>query len=217
MRRAALGVLRILIEGELALDLKELIEIAAAAYSGGSLKIDDATTAQVFAFCAERLTAYYAAKDFSAEEITAVAVRNPTSPLDFDHRVRAVSAFRKLPAASSLAAANKRIGNILRRADQVIPDRVDPGCLTDTAEQDLNKAFIKIKDEVHTKFSNQAYQDGLIQLAQLRRSIDRFFDDVMVMTDDPKLRANRLALLQQIHELFLEVADISQLQVTADD
>ena len=217
LRRAALGVLRILIEGELALDLMELIEIAVAAYSGGPLKIDDETAAQVFAFCAERLTAYYAAKDFSAEEITAVAVRNPTSPLDFDRRVRAVSAFRKLPAASSLAAANKRIGNILRRADQVIPDRVDPGYLTDAAEQDLNKVFIKIKDEVQAKFGTQAYQDGLVQLAQLRQAIDRFFDDVMVMTEDPQLRANRLALLQQIHELFLQVADVSQLQVTADD
>lgn len=216
LRRAALGVLRILIEGKLPLDLRELLDLAVEVLEKNAITVPKGVGDQVFEFISERLTAYYLGKGFSSEEISAVASRMPTQPLDFDLRLQAVSAFRKLPAAESLAAANKRIGNILRRSEQDIPADVDRALFRDSAERKLAETFAAMRDDVQKHFSAREYRPGLVQLAKLRKFVDRFFDEVMVMVDDPALRANRLALLQQIHGLFLQVADISKLQITSE-
>ena len=216
LRRAALGILRIVIEGKLTLDLRELIDSAVAVLEKAGIAVSPEISDRIFEFSTERLTAYYSGKGFSSEEISAVASRSPTQPLDFDLRLRAVSAFRKLPAAGSLAAANKRIGNILRRAEQTIPGEVKPMLFRDTAERKLADAFAAIKDDVQAYFERREYRAGLVQLSKLRQPVDRFFDEVMVMVDDDGIRTNRLALLKQINDLFLQVADISKLQIAGE-
>jgi glycyl-tRNA synthetase beta chain len=210
LRRAALGVLRILIETPLDLDLEQLLKQAAEGLSG---QVDASPfISEVFDYIMERLKAYYSELSIPADSVDAVMARRPTRPADFDQRVLAVSDFRKLAAAESLAAANKRIRNILKKTDQAIPDTVDPAIFQDPAETLLFDKITGMSTEVQPMFVAGDYARGLQLLSGLKEPIDQFFDQVMVMAEDPKIRANRLALLSQMENLFLSVADLSRLQ-----
>ncbi len=213
LRRAALGLLRIIIERQLPLELGAAIQ---AAVDG----LDDRITAEgvsekVFDFMMDRLRAYYADIGVTPDVFDAVHARRPTRPLDFDRRVRAVNHFRSLPQADSLTAANKRIANILQQAQEkgiAVPGTVDNAKLAEDAEKTLAERLIELEQEVIPLFDARDYEPALARLADLREAVDRFFDDVMVMVDDEALRANRLALLAKLRNLFLRVADLSRLQ-----
>ena len=208
LRRAALGVIRISIECGLDLDLMELLTNAARPLSSAS----EATIDSVFDFIMERLRGYYAEHDHRPDEFEAVLECRPTRLLDFDRRLRAVAEFRQLPAAESLTAANKRIGNILRRAEESPPSQVDLGLLQEDAEINLARCLGEVAAEVAPLLDAGFYGEALNRLAGLREPVDKFFDQVMVMTDYSTLRRNRLALLQNLSSLFLRVADFSRLQ-----
>jgi len=233
LRRAAIGLLRILIEKRLDLDLRRLIGIAlvnvradveriraskaAAAASGATGTTDE----QVYDFIMERLRAYYlertpsglpgSAPAFTTEMFDAVLATKPASPLDFDARLNALRAFLDLPEATSLAAANKRIANILRKAGELQRSDVEVESLKDPAEVRLFDAMRSLREAVATAVAQREYANALGRLAQLRPPVDAFFEQVMVMDDDPGLRANRLALLAQLHGLFIGIADLSRL------
>jgi glycyl-tRNA synthetase beta chain len=216
LRRAALAVLRILIEGRLPLDLRELLDAAAREYGdpGNSM----ATVGDVFDFMMERLRAYYLDQGIRPDEIeTVLGVSEIRQPYDFDRRLRAVALFRRLPEAEALSAANKRIRNILRQAERegdATAGDVNPDLLIADQEKELYRQLRAIEEEVHSSFeaSPYGYTEVLTLLARLRTPVDRFFDAVMVRSEDPGLRGNRLALLRLITGLFGRVADISRLQ-----
>ena len=210
LRRSAIGVLRILIEGQLSLDLKQLLNTAASQYKD-EIKANEAVD-DTFAFIMERLRAYYKDQGISADVIDAIASVDPQRPLDFDQRLKAVNAFRKLDAAEPLAAANKRIGNILKKSKDSLPNRVDTTLLVEEAEKALYQTVIDQTEKVTPLFNEAKYTEALSSLAALRDDIDNFFDHVMVMVEDHALKNNRLALLQQMRGLFLHVADVSRLQ-----
>ncbi len=209
LRRAALGVLRIIIEGELNLDLKVLLQNAATGLKD-KVDADDAVN-DTFKYIMERLPAYYKDQGIDAETVEAVASLRPTHPLDFDHRVKAVAAFKALPEAESLAAANKRISNILKKVDGNIAETVDESLLEEQAEKALYQSVKAQQEKVAPLFSSGDYSSALTSLAGLRDDVDNFFDGVMVMADDEKLKNNRLALLNQLRNLFLNIADLSRL------
>lgn len=211
LRRAGLGVLRILIEGGLDLDLQVLLQQAAAAF-GGAFEAE-VVSSEVYDFMMERLRAYYAEIGIGSDVFEAVLARRPARPHDFDRRIRAVNTFRELPEAASLAAANKRIRNILRKAADPIPDHVDTSGLGEPAEKSLAANLKQISDTVAPLLAAADYAGALTRLAGLREAVDRFFDEVMVMSDDAAARRNRLALLATLSGLFLRVADLSHLQV----
>ncbi len=210
LRRAALGVLRILIEGERDLDLHALL-VRAADLLPADLKADQVVDA-VFDYMMERLRGYYADSGIAIDTFDAVLARRPTRPLDFQQRLRAVEEFRQLAESPSLAAANKRIRNILRKTEEAIPEQIDAGLLREDAERELAQALDGLAVSVGAQFDAGQYTEGLQRLAALRAPVDRFFDEVMVMVDVPGLRANRLALLGSLEALFLRVADLSRLQ-----
>ena len=210
LRRAALGVLRILIETNLDLDLAELLTAAASGFP--AVVEAEAARDQVLDFILDRLRAYYADRGIRPDVLDAVMALKITRPRDIDRRVHAVTGFRQLPEAESLAAANKRIGNILRKVEGKLPEMVDPKRFTDDAEKALFEAFTALEADVKAAIDAGDYTDALEKLATLRKPVDRFFDEVMVMADDPKLRDNRIALLNHLHRLFLQVADIAKLQ-----
>jgi glycyl-tRNA synthetase beta chain len=210
LRRAALGVLRIVIERRLDLDLRTLIDTAVQGMPDGLNT--ETVSAAVFAFMMERLRGYYLDNDYDIDVFEAVLARHPSRPLDFDQRMAAVKAFRNLPESASLAAANKRIGNILRKADSDIPDAYAGELLREDAEQALASAVSDLDNTVSPMLEKRDYTNALCKLAALQAPVDRFFDDVMVMDEDTALRANRLALLSTLSKLFLQVADISRLQ-----
>lgn len=209
LRRAALGVLRIIIEGEIDLDLKALLE-AAASQLGDKVESPTAID-ECFDYILERLKAYYQDRGISVEVIDAVMAQRPSRPLDFDKRVRAVEAFRALPEAESLAAANKRIQNILKKT-AVSGQQVDASKLIESAEQQLFEKVSQLKADVSPLFDAGEYEAALTALAVLRDPVDQFFDGVMVMADDEALKNNRLALLKELGDLFLRAADLSRLQ-----
>jgi glycyl-tRNA synthetase beta chain len=271
LRRAAIGLLRILIEKRLDLDLRRLIGIAlvnvradveriraskaaAAAASAAAATMSGAaihggtplvlgappassakaakgpaaassatvtTDEQVYDFIMERLRAYYlertpsglpgSAPAFTTEMFDAVLATKPASPLDFDARLNALRAFLDLPEATSLAAANKRIANILRKAGELQRSDVEVESLKDPAEVRLFDAMRSLREAVATAVAQREYANALGRLAQLRPPVDAFFEQVMVMDEDPGLRANRLALLAQLHGLFIGIADLSRL------
>ena len=210
LRRSALGILRILIEQHLDLDLRVLIDTSAQQFPADVNAT--AITQELFNFMMERLRAYYLDAGYDSHMFAAVLARQPARPLDFEQRMHAVRAFRKLDAADSLSAANKRIRNILRKADTDIPDRCDKTLLQEPAEQALATAIGELETMVRPLLEQRAYTDALCKLAALRAPVDAFFDSVMVMAEDTRLRDNRLALLNSLSELFLQVADISRLQ-----
>lgn len=207
LRRAAIGALRIMVEKQLPLDLVELIAHSQATFAD---KLSNTQVADdVLEFMLARFRAWYQEQGYRIDVIQAVLARRPTSPADFDRRVKAVAEFGKLDAADALAAANKRVANILAKVEGDIADAVDPALLTESAEQALYQA---IQAEQSYQAGTPAYTDGLAHLAAMRQVIDSFFDQVMVNADDVAVRKNRQALLKQLRALFLQVADISLLQ-----
>ncbi|MGH8596938.1 MAG: glycine--tRNA ligase subunit beta, partial [Gammaproteobacteria bacterium] len=205
LRRAALGCLRICIEGRVPLDLRHAVELAAAGYS---LDIAPVLLDRVFEFMLDRSRAYITDRGSRADVLEAVLATRPTAPLAIVERVAALDEFLKLPEASALAAANKRIANILKKAGEVnaiftLSHAVEP------AERALATQLTEISQQVVPLIARGDHADYLTHLAQLRDPIDSFFDQVMVMVDDPDVRDNRLALLRQIHILFLRIADLS--------
>ena len=214
LRRAALGIVRILIEGGLDIDLKALISVAVVAQPQGKLD-NEAVGADVYRFITDRLRRYFLDRDagLKTETFDAVMVRQPSSLLDFDRRLAAVQTFARLEQAASLAAANKRIANILRKAGDPAGLSVDKKLLQEDAELALFSALESAQQKVKPLFAVRSYAAALNELADLRDPVDRFFDDVLVMADDESIRNNRLALLGELRALFLDVADISRLSI----
>ena len=207
LRRAAIGALRIMVEKQLPLDLIELIEFSKTTF--GDKLTQDSVSDEVLDFMLGRFRAWYEGEGFGVDVIQAVLARRPTNPADFDRRVKAVAEFRKLDAALALAAANKRVANILAKVTEAIPASVNSALLSEEAEQALDKAIVA---EQAYQATVSSYAEGLSHLAAMRDVVDQFFDKVMVNADDAAVRLNRQALLQQLRELFLRVADISVLQ-----
>ncbi|MCG8520250.1 MAG: glycine--tRNA ligase subunit beta [Pseudomonadales bacterium] len=209
LRRASLGVLRIIIERALPLDLQTCCEWAAENFTVLS---EQKVATTVVDYMLERFRAHYDEQGIGAEVYLAVHARRPTRPLDFDRRIKAVEAFRQLPEAQALAAANKRVSNILtKQGGDSIGESVDTSLLQDGAEQALADAVAKQADAVLPLFEQGDYGSALSSLAGLRQPVDTFFEEVMVMAEDDAVRNNRLALLNRLRNLFLRVADISLL------
>ncbi|MNQ24675.1 Glycine--tRNA ligase beta subunit [compost metagenome] len=209
LRRAALGVLRILIEKQLDLDLVQAVAFAIEQY-GDKVKADGLAV-QVLDFIFDRLRARYEDEGVEVAVYQAVRALAPTSPLDFDQRVQAVQAFRQLAEAATLAAANKRVSNILAKAEGEVPALVSSTLLVEPAEQALATAVAAAAEAVAPLAAARNYRAALERLASLRTPVDAFFDSVLVNADDAAVRANRYALLAQLRGLFLGVADISLL------
>ncbi|MBK8959832.1 MAG: glycine--tRNA ligase subunit beta [Proteobacteria bacterium] len=209
LRRAAIGLLRIVIEADIALDLREAIDFALATYAGVKLAPD--TAEQVYAFVRERLRGYYLERGTPNDVCAAVFANDPSSPAEVARRLVAVSGFRALPAAAALAAANKRIANILKKLDAPPAAKVDDTLLADPAERELAARYAALAPQAEQLFLAREYTRYMELLASLREPVDAFFDGVMVMCEDAALRANRLALLAQLHALFTRVADIARL------
>ena len=212
LRRASLGILRIIIERDIDLDLK--LAIAAAAQQLAE-KPSDKVCSQVLTYALDRFKSWYKDEGMDAEVFASVAALELSNPLDINARVRAVDQFAGLPEAVALAAANKRVFNILaKQAAGSVPSAVDSSLLVEAAEKQLAENITQQSAAIAPLLQQRDYAGALKQLAQLRDSVDQFFDDVMVMVDDSAIRDNRLALLHSLRNLFLNVADISQLVVT---
>ena len=241
LRRSALGVLRILIEGEVELDLVAAIDAAVSSFDETMLpeneRIDRASETiqrqqnpgrpgprqpegnqqqevrrQLYDFIFDRLRAWYVDAGTDAKIYLCVRALNPPSPLDFHRRVEAVADFAGRPEAAALAAASKRVSNLLGKSSEVAgQDAVVGELLSETAEKQLFLSLKEQSEAVAPLFEAGDYREGLTRLATLRDDVDKFFDEVMVMVDDPSLRANRLRLLRELRQLFLQVADISLL------
>lgn len=210
LRRAAIGVLRIIVEKNLPLDLIALSEFAVSLY-GDKLNNQNVVT-DIVSFMQGRFRAWYQELGFTIDTIQAVLALNPTKPADFDARVKAVTHFRTLPEAASLAEANKRVSNILSKAELSIPDSVNASLLEAGAEGELAKHVAVLMDKLAPYFNQGRYQDALVELSTLKAPVDEFFASVMVMVNDEKIKLNRLSLLKKLQSLFLKVADISLLQ-----
>ncbi|MFP4136925.1 MAG: glycine--tRNA ligase subunit beta [Halomonas sp.] len=210
LRRAAIGVLNILIKGERNLDLRELLELAAAQHQ--ELPYAEKLVGEVLTYMLDRFRAWGQDEGISAEAYLAVRSRPVTRPLDFARRLRAVQAFAGRDEAAALAAANKRVSNILAKQADEVGSAVDTSLLQEEAEKALHAAMQAQRTVVTPLFVEARYQEALDALAALREPVDTFFDEVMVMADDTAVRSNRLALLAELRALFLEVADIAQLQ-----
>ncbi|HEX6829847.1 MAG TPA: glycine--tRNA ligase subunit beta, partial [Burkholderiales bacterium] len=208
LRRHALGVLRILAEKTLPLDLLSLLQAARAQFPAEV--IPESVALDVHQFMLERLRNYLRERDFQPDEVDAVVSQNPTRIDLVQPRLAAVREFKKLPEAAALSAANKRIQNILRKA-QVPDSSPDPALMQEAAERALFAATEHLAPAVASLMDNGAYTDALRALAAVRAEVDRFFEDVMVMTEEPLVRANRLALLHRLAALMNRVADISRL------
>jgi len=210
LRRAAIGALRIMVEKQLPLDILDLVAKSQTLFGEKLTNLNVST--DVFDFMLGRFRAWYQDEGIEVDVIQAVLARRPTKPVDFDRRVKAVSHFRTLDAAESLAAANKRVSNILAKNNITTQGDVDQSLLSDDAEKVLAAQVAKFATDLAPLYSDGNYQEALSQLAGIRDSVDNFFDNVMVMADDEAVKQNRLALLSQLSGLFLEIADISVLQ-----
>ena len=209
LRRAALGALRIIVEKNLPLDLEDLVKKSAALF--GDKLTNQNVVADVVDFMLGRFRAWYQDEGIAVDVIQAVLARRPTRPADFDARVRAVSHFRTLDSAEALAAANKRVSNILAKVDAAIGEINLTACV-EPAEKALAEAVLALRTEVQPLIAQGDYTAVLDKLANLRAPVDSFFDNVMVNAEDSALRQNRLAILNTLQGLFLQVADISVLQ-----
>ena len=209
LRRAALGALRIIVEKNLPLDLEDLVKKSATLF--GDKLTNQNVVADVVDFMLGRFRAWYQDEGIAVDVIQAVLARRPTRPADFDARVRAVSHFRTLDSAEALAAANKRVSNILAKADAAIGEINLTACV-EPAEKALAEDVLALRTEVQPLIAQGDYTTVLDKLANLRAPVDSFFDNVMVNAEDPALRQNRLAILNTLQGLFLQVADISVLQ-----
>ncbi len=215
LRRAALGIVRILIECRLDVDLKALLAEALALQPSADAETVGPLADELYEFVTERMRRYFLDRDpgLATETFDAVMSRRPASLVDFDRRLAAVQTFARLEQAESLAAANKRIANILRQAGDPTGLEVREKLFEDDAEHALANALANARDKVEPLLATRSYADVLNRLADLREPVDRFFDEVMVMVDDERVRDNRLALLGELRALFLDVADISRLSI----
>ena len=209
LRRAALGVLRILIEKQLDLDLNEAVNVAVAQF-GAKVKAAGLSE-QVLEFVFDRLRARYEDEGIDVATYLSVRALKPGSALDFDQRVQAVQAFRKLPEAAALAAVNKRVSNLLSKAEGSVATSVEPKYFDNANEFSLYSAIQQADQAVQPMAAARQYSESLARLAALREPVDAFFEAVMVNADDANVRANRYALLSRLRGLFLGVADISLL------
>ena len=210
LRRAALGVLRIIVEKGYNLDLETLTQEAVRLY-GDKLTNANVVT-DVVDFMLGRFRAWYQEQGFAIDTIQAVLARRPTRPADFDARMKAVTHFRTLDEAAALAAANKRVSNILSKSDDALNDAVLASLMNAPEEIRLAAYVTDLKTQLAPLYAEGKYQEALTELASLRESVDAFFDSVMVMDKDDNIRRNRLTLLNELRNLFLGVADISLLQ-----
>ncbi len=210
LRRASLGILRTLIERELDLDLVALIDESIATL--GERLENDNVAGDVADFFMGRYQAMYRDQGVSTRVIRSVRAVTPNRPMDFDRRVRAVRDFVDRPEAEALASAHKRVGNILAKQADEVAEQVDDNRLEQAEEKALFQALQEARKDVEPQLANGAYGRALNALAGLREPVDAFFDEVLVMAEDPGVRANRLALLRDLRELFLTVADIGELQ-----
>lgn len=208
LRRAAIGVLRILVEKQLPLDLHRLMEVALAAQPVSAAK---GTLAAMLDFMLERQRSWYLERGIRHDVFDAVAARQPASPLDFEQRLRAIQTFLQRPESPALTEANRRISNILRKQDKQPGGQVDTALLQEAGEKTLHRQLESLRSQVETRLDKADYAGALAVLAGLREDIDTFFDQVMVMAEDQAVRENRLALLIQLREQFLKVADISRI------
>ena len=209
LRRASLGVLRTIIERGLDLDLKQLISTSASLIKD---KVDASKVEQdVFDYIIDRLRAYYLDRGIMADVFDAVSAMSPSRPLDFDKRIKAVTAFRGLAEAESLAAANKRVGNILKKSVDVSNAEVNESLFVEDAEKKLYEVLSGLRETVEPLFDVGNYEEALSKLSSLRDPVDDFFDSVMVMADDESIKNNRIALLSTMNQLFLRAADLSRL------
>ena len=209
LRRAALGILRTIIERELDLDLRALLAESARLFPDDVDAV--AAVDAVFEFMLERLRAYYADRNIPVDVFDAVYALRPSRPLDFSKRIQAVSAFRLLPEAESLSAANKRVGNILKKTEADTAAVVNAGLFEVQEEENLYNELEALKRKTEPQFEAGDYETALCELSVLRKPIDDFFDNVMVMTDSDRIRNNRIALLNKMHRLFMRAADLSRL------
>ena len=216
LRRSAIGILRILIEKQLPINLVALVEQAIKGYStseGSKIAKMGDTFTQVMAFLNSRYRAMYTEQGVSVDTIQAVQAINPHMPLDFDQRIRAVQTFSELPQAEKLADSNKRVANILAKSEVNVADTVDEALLSEAAEQTLYQAVQQAQMAVKPLLETADYTQVLQTLVSLDAPLTQFFADVMVNSEDAALKNNRLALLKQVRALFLTVADISELQL----
>lgn len=216
LRRSAIGILRILIEKQLPINLVALVEQAIKGYStteGSKIAKMGDTFTQVMAFLNSRYRAMYTEQGVSVDTIQAVQAINPHMPLDFDQRIRAVQTFSELPQAEELADSNKRVANILAKSEVSVADTVDEALLSEAAEQTLYQAVQQAQMAVKPLLETADYTQVLQTLVSLDAPLTQFFADVMVNSEDAALKNNRLALLKQVRALFLTVADISELQL----
>ena len=216
LRRSAIGILRILIEKQLPINLVALVEQAIKGYStsdGSKIAKMGDTFTQVMAFLNSRYRAMYTEQGVSVDTIQAVQAINPHMPLDFDQRIRAVQAFSELPQAEKLADSNKRVANILAKSEVSVADNVDEPLLSEPSEQALYQVVQQAQKAVKPLLETADYTQVLQTLVSLDAPLTQFFADVMVNSDDAALKNNRLALLKQVRALFLTVADISELQL----
>ena len=216
LRRSAIGILRILIEKQLPINLVALVEQAIKGYNdaeGSKIAKMGDTFTQVMAFLNSRYRAMYTEQGVSVDTIQAVQAINPHMPLDFDQRIRAVQTFSELSQASMLADSNKRVANILAKSEVSVADTIDAALLSESAEQNLYASVKQAQTVVQPLLERADYTQVLQTLASLDEPLTQFFDQVMVNSEDTALKNNRLALLKQVRALFLTVADISELQL----
>jgi glycyl-tRNA synthetase beta chain len=207
LRRHALGVVRMLVEKDLPLDLSELLALATPAF--GALIADPASALADFFY--DRISGGLREQGYSAQEVDAVLALRPQRLADIARRLEAVRAFAALPEAPALAAANKRVGNILKKAEGEVQAQVNPALLTEAAEAALAQALAEVAPTADAAFEQGRYTESLQALAALRAPVDAFFDGVMVNADDPALKANRLGLLKTLHHAMNRVADLGRL------
>ena len=210
LRRAAIGLIRIIIEKKLPIDIAKLLDVSIESY--GDKLVSTNVASDVIDFIMGRFRAYYQEQGISVDVIQAVLAKKPTAPLDFEQRVKAVSHFRTLEQAQALAAANKRVGNILAKFDGELYPEFKLELATEKTEIALAEQFSALSEQLEPLFENKDYQAALSLLATLRSPIDEFFDSVMVMAEDEAVKTNRLTLLSKLRAAFFNVADISLLQ-----
>ena len=212
LRRSALGVLRILIEKQLNLDLLACLQKAASLYEHDFDA--DKTVDSTFDYILDRLRKYYLDQNIENHIFDSVFVKRPARPLDFDLRIRAVMEFNRLPEAESLSSANKRISNILKQTDIDHNASIDKTLFSESAERDLFENTVRLEKKVDKLVNNSEYRDALKLLSGLQTPIDAFFDNVLVMDEDNKIRKNRIALLKSVSDLFMGIADVSKLSIS---
>lgn len=210
LRRAALGLIRIMVEKGLNLDLQDVISTAADGFAD---RLSNKTVvSDVFEFLMGRFRPWYQDQGIDVDVIQAVIARAPSRPADFDARIKAIASFKQLDAAESLAAANKRVGNILAKSEIELTGVINHDLLSEAQEQTLAAKIAQTEKSCEPDLATGNYEGALNRMADLRDDIDAFFDNVMVNADDEKVKTNRLNLLMQLRNLFLRIADISLLQ-----